>query len=81
MCDKEHYNELRERVDELEIQFVRHSASSEVQISNLLKASTRLFWTAVIGGLLMLLTLIYGAIGERGFNHVSCAAKEMMQTP
>lgn len=81
MCDKAHFEKLEGRVDRLEIDLVKHAASSEVQIANLLKASNRLFWTAVIGGFLMLLTLIYGAVGERGFNHVACAAEKLVPTP
>lgn len=81
MCDKAHFDKLEGRVDRLELDFVKHSASSEVQIANLLKLAKYTLWCFGALCLLMLLTIIYGAVGERGFNHVTCTAREMTQAP
>lgn len=74
MCDHESYKELRERVAELE----KGAARFDEQIKGLYRSTTRLFYTtlsiAIPFGLLMLLALIYGAIGHRGFNAVTDAA-------
>lgn len=77
MCDKAHYDKLEGRVDKIELDLVRHTASSEVQIANLLKLVKYILWCFGALCLLMLLTIIYGAVGERGFNHVTCTAREM----
>lgn len=80
MCDKAHFERLEGRVDKIELDLVKHTSSSEVQIANLLKATNRMFWSAVIFGLILLLSVCYGALGERGFRHVACAAQELAPT-
>ena len=74
MCDKASYAELRDRVTALE----KGAARFDEQIKGLYRSTTRLFYTtlsiAIPFGLLMLLALIYGAVGARGFNAVTSAA-------
>lgn len=70
MCDHESYKELRGRVDELE----KGAARFDEQIKTLFNACTRLYQVTCVFGLLMLLALIYGALGARGFNAVANAA-------
>ena len=70
MCDKAHYDELEGRVAELEKGAVRF----DEQIKTLFKSCNRLYYVTVIFGLLMLLALIYGAVGHGGFNAVTHAA-------
>lgn len=77
MCDKEHYEELENRVEKLEKDYSTHAAVSNEQIKTLFNAVNRLFWITIIFSGLLLLTVIYGAIGERGFNRVTETAKEM----
>jgi thiosulfate reductase cytochrome b subunit len=77
MCDKEHYHQLEDRVEKLEKDYSTHAAVSNEQIKTLFNAVNRLFWITVIFSGLLLLTVIYGAIGERGFNRVTETAKEM----
>ncbi|MBR2921484.1 MAG: hypothetical protein IKC27_09050 [Kiritimatiellae bacterium] len=77
MCDKQHYHQLENRVEKLEKDYSTHAAVSNEQIKTLFNAVNRLFWITVIFSGLLLLTVIYGAIGERGFNRVTETAQEM----
>lgn len=77
MCDKQHYEQLEGRVEKLEKDYSTHAAVSNEQIKTLFNAVNRLFWITIIFSGLLLLTVIYGAIGERGFNRVTDTAKEM----
>lgn len=77
MCDKQHYEQLEGRVEKLEKDYSTHAAVSNEQIKTLFNAVNRLFWITVIFSGLLLLTVIYGAIGERGFNRVTDTAKEI----
>ena len=77
MCDKEHYKKLEGRVEKLEKDYSTHAAVSNEQIKTLFNAVNRLFWITIIFSGLLLLTVIYGAIGERGFNRVTDTAKEI----
>ena len=70
MCDKALYAELRDRVTALEKGAVRF----DEQIKTLFNSVTRLYHVTLLFGLLMLLALIYGAVGQRGFNAVTGAA-------
>lgn len=78
MCDKEHFEKLEDRVDELEKKYATHAAVSGEQIKTLFNAVQKLFWITIIFGGILLLTVVYGAIGERGFNHVTTTAKDMV---
>ena len=82
MCDKAHFEDLEERVNQLEKSYATHTAVSEKQLEILFSSVQRLFWTACIFGGVLLLTVVYGAIGERGFHSVTSGAKELakMQT-
>lgn len=81
MCDKAHYDKLEGRVDRLEMDFVKHSVASEEKIGTLMRGINRLFWTGWIFVLILLLAVVYGALGERGFRHVACATQEMTPNP
>jgi DNA-binding ferritin-like protein (Dps family) len=75
MCNKAHFEELKNRVDKLEKNYAVHAAQSCEQIKTLFHAVQRLFWITCIFSGILLLTVVYGAVGERGFNHVTDAAK------
>lgn len=77
MCDKQHYEKLEDRVDKLEKDYATHQAVSGEQIKTLFNAVNRLFWITVIFSGILLLTVVYGAVGEQGFNHVTTAVKEV----
>jgi len=77
MCDKEHFEKLEDRVDCLEKQYAVHEAASTEQIKTLFNATKILFWVTVFFGGILLLTVVYGAVGENGFNHVANAANEL----
>jgi hypothetical protein len=77
MCDSKHYHELEKRVDTLEKDYATHQAVSGEQIKTLFNAVNRLFWITVIFSGILLLTVVYGAVGEHGFNHVTTAVKEV----
>lgn len=77
MCDKAHFEELEHRVSELEVAYASHTAASGEQIKTLFATVQRLFWITCVFGGILLLTVVYGAIGERGFHHVTNAAKEL----
>ena len=82
MCDKQHFEELEERVEKLEKDYTTHAAVSNEQIKTLFNAVNRLFWISCIFSGILLLTVVYGAIGERGFNRVTeTAAKDLTAKP
>ena len=82
MCDKEHFQELEKRVISLEKSYATHTAVSEKQLEILFSSVQKLFWITCIFGGILLLTVVYGAVGERGFHSVTHATQEMakMQT-
>ena len=78
MCDHESFSELRERVGDLEKGAVRF----DEQIKTLFNSITRLYYVTVLFGLLMLLAIIYGAVGQHGFNAVThSATSRLSPTP
>lgn len=77
MCDKEHFEKLEGRVDKLEKEYAVHEATSTEQIKTLFNATKILFWVTVFFGGILLLTVVYGAVGEHGFNHVTKAAQDL----
>lgn len=81
MCDKTHYEMLENRVIDLEKKYDVHLSVSNEQIKSLFESVRRLFWIVIVFTGLLLLTVIYGAVGERGFKHISCTAKEFAPTP
>lgn len=76
MCDKVHFEKLEGRVEALEKDFAVHNAISTEQIKTLFKATRLLLWVSILFTGTLLLTVVYGAIGERGFKHVTTAASE-----
>ena len=72
MCDKTSFSDLRNRVTVLET----NAARFDEQIKTLFNSVSRLYYVTVIFGLLMLLAIIYGALGQRGFNAVTSAARQ-----
>lgn len=80
MCDKANFKELEKRVDTLERNYERHAAASGEQIKTLFASVQKLFWVTVIFGGILLLTVVYGAIGEHGFNHVTQATHDIITT-
>ena len=81
MCDKVHFEKLENRVEKLEKDYAVHAAQSCEQIKTLFHAVQRLFWITCIFSGILLLTVVYGAVGERGFNHVTDAAKDLTVKP
>ena len=71
MCDKVEYRKIRERVEALE----RASVKFDEQLKTLFKSSQTLFRVVCVAAFAMLLALIYGALGQRGFNAVTGAAR------
>ena len=67
MCDKAEFNKIRDRVEQLE----KNSVKFDEQLRTLFNSTRTIFWTVCFAGFLMLLSLIYGALGHRGFNAVT----------
>ncbi len=86
MCDHDAYVVLRKRVTDLEISAARF----EEQVKTLfvacadLKSAAQILRTLIIAivviAMLAILALIYGAVGSRGFNAVTTAAKTVSAT-
>ena len=70
MCDKTEFQKIRERVEQLE----KNSVKFDQQLRTLFNSTRMIFGIVCTAGLLMLLALIYGAVGHRGFNAVTDAA-------
>ena len=79
MCDKVAFKALEKRVDKLEKECAVHDAQSSEKIKTLFNAVQKLFWISCVFGGILLLTVVYGAIGEHGFNHVIDASKEVVR--
>lgn len=84
MCDKEHFHKLEGRVDKLELDAAQHKASADEKFNGFEKSLAFLitlfkwvFGAMFIVLLFQMFTVIYGAIGERGFNHVTNTAEEI----
>lgn len=85
MCDRESFAKIRDAIGDLQ----KADAVQSEQIKTLFKTTetqgetqkavvNRLLW--IVGGILVLvvLALIFGALGERGFNGVTNAAPKML---
>ncbi len=70
MCDKEGFRDLRERVHALE----NTQGRFDEQLKTLFKSVNMLYRVFLAACLLLLLTVIYGAIGQHGFNAVTHSA-------
>ena len=73
MNDTDKIDNLDERVTMLEIS----SAKIDERLSALVASTSNLKWSLWSITLLLLLTVIYGAIGYRGFNQVTNAYSDM----
>lgn len=73
MCDKIEFEKLKDRMMALE----KSQLVQGEQIKTLFRSSRLQFWTVWGITILLLLTVIYGALGPRGFNAVSNAAARM----
>lgn len=71
MCDKAEYRKIRERVEQLE----KTSVKFDQQLRTLFNSTQVILKIVCIAGFLMLLALIYGALGQRGFNAVTRASE------
>lgn len=65
--------ELDQRVTQIEI----NEAKLDERLSALVSSTSNLKWSLWSITLLLLLTVIYGAIGYRGFNQVANAYSDM----
>lgn len=81
MCDKAAYQKLREDVDalkqdqlELKQDQAVHDAKSEERFKTLFGILKWVISFMLTITMILLLTVIYGAIGERGFHSVTHAA-------
>lgn len=86
MCDHEHYTTLADRVDALEESVSVYHAKTDERIKTLFQTCEKLSDTAttilktaltVLGIVLLIsvLALVYGAVGQNGFNAVANAAQ------
>lgn len=72
MCDKSEFQKLREDVQHLR----EITAVQSEQIKTLFKATRIQFWSVWGAFIILLLTVVYGALGERGFNAVTNEARK-----
>lgn len=70
MCDKAEFHALKDRVRTVEVQ----QARLDEQIKTLFKSSQTMYRTICIFFLILLLAVVYGALGSKGFNAVTGAA-------
>lgn len=75
MCDRPAFEKLRDRITRLEMS----DASQDEKLKTLFRGMRIQFWTVWGSFMLMLLALIYGALGPRGFNAVTSAAPKVAQ--
>lgn len=66
-------DELDQRITQIEI----NEAKLDERLSALVSSTSNLKWSLWSITLLLLLTVIYGAIGYRGFNQVANAYSDM----
>ena len=85
MCDREHFDTLRDRVDKLEEDVKVYHARTDERLKTLFQTCEKLSSTAAtllraaitILGIILIVSvfaLVYGALGERGFKSVTTAA-------
>jgi len=90
MCDHEHYQRLEERMDRIEDDAIRHHTKVDEQIKTLFKScdslntsSFRLMWSLIallgIVTVVCVFAVVFGALGDHGFNAVTAAAREVWQ--
>ena len=85
MCDREHFDTLRDRVNRLEDDVKVYHARTDERLKTLFQTCEKLSSTAstllraalTILGIVLIVSvfaLVYGAVGERGFKAVTTAA-------
>ena len=85
MCDREHFDTLRERVNRLEDDVKVYHARTDERLRTLFQTCEKLSSTAAtllraaltILGIVLIVSvfaLVYGAVGHDGFNAVTTAA-------
>ena len=88
MCDREHFDELRGRVDALEDSVAVYHAKTDERIKTLFQTCEKLSDTAtlvlkaalaLLGTVLLVavFALVYGAVGQSGFNAVTQGAAQV----
>lgn len=75
MCDKAEFAKLRDRIVEIEKRVIESNATTGEQIKTLFASVKLLYRVTLIGGLILLLAVVYGALGPHGFNAVTNVAK------
>lgn len=73
MCDKIEFEKLKDRMMALE----KSQLVQGEQIKTLFRSSRLQFWTVWGITIILLLAVVYGALGPRGFNAVTTAASQM----
>lgn len=87
MCDREHFHNLEDRVDRLEDSVIQYHARTDERLKTLFQTCEKLSSTAAtllraaltILGIVLVVSvfaLVYGALGDHGFNAVTRAAQE-----
>lgn len=87
MCDREHFHKLEDRVDRLEGDVKVYHARTDERLRTLFQTCEKLSSTAAtllraaltILGIVLVVSvfaLVYGAVGNDGFNAVTRAARE-----
>ena len=85
MCDRDHFHRLEDRVDRLEDDVKVYHARTDERLKTLFQTCEKLSSTAAtllraaltILGIVLIVSvfaLVYGALGERGFNAVTTTA-------
>ena len=85
MCDREHFDTLRDRVDQLEEDVKIYHARTDERLKTLFQTCEKLSSTAAtllraaltILGIVLIVSvfaLVYGALGDHGFKAVTNAA-------
>ena len=73
MCDKIEFLKLKDRMMALE----KSQIAQGEQIKTLFQSSRLQFWTVWGITIILLLTVVYGAVGHNGFNAGTNAAPKM----
>lgn len=76
MCDKIEFEKLKNRMMALE----KSQLVQGEQIKTLFRSSRLQFWTVWGITIILLLTVVYGAVGQNGFNAVTNAASQIERT-
>lgn len=71
MCDKAAFNRLEHKVSKLEENYAVHSACSEERFKTIFGIIKWIISFILLMTLILLLTVVYGAVGERGFHAVT----------